>query len=59
MKETKYYINLTEQERTEIIYSLIAKKNVLIAQGRYTDLIDDVLCKLSRAKMRTFKVHTA
>ena len=58
MKSRNYYINLTEQERSEIIYSLIAKKNALIAQGRYTDLIDDVLCKLSKARMRTFKVHT-
>lgn len=58
MKSRNYYINLTEQERSEIIYSLIAKKNTLTAQGRYTDLIDDVICKLSKAKMRTFKVQT-
>lgn len=49
MKEKTYYLNLTEQERAEIICSLIAKKNALIAQGRYTDLVDDVICKLSKA----------
>lgn len=32
----KYYINLTEQERSQIIHSLIDKKNALMAQGRYT-----------------------
>ena len=57
MRSRRYYINLTEQERSEIIHSLIAKKNVLIAQGRYTDLVDDVICKLVSAKMRTFKVQ--
>lgn len=31
----KYYINLTEQERSQIIHSLIDKKNALMAQGRY------------------------
>ena len=56
MKSKNYYINLTEQERTEILYSLIAKKNTLIEQGRYTDLVDDVICKLSKAKMKTFKI---
>ena len=28
----KYYINLTEQERSQIIHSLIDKKNALMAQ---------------------------
>ena len=34
MKDKKYYINLTEQERSQIIHSLIDKKNALMAQGR-------------------------
>ena len=29
----KYYINLTEQERSQIIHSLIDKKNALMAQN--------------------------
>ena len=58
MRSRRYYINLTEQERSEIIHSLIAKKNALIAQSRCTDLVDDVICKLVSAKMRTFKVQT-
>ena len=33
----KYYINLTEQERSQIIHSLIDKKNALMAQGRYAN----------------------
>ena len=30
MKDKKYYINLTEQERSQIIHSLIDKKNALM-----------------------------
>ena len=30
----KYYIKLTEQERSQIIHSLIDKNNALMAQGR-------------------------
>lgn len=52
-----YYLNLTEQERSAIILSLIDRKNDLIAAGRYTDLLDDVICKLSKAKKKTFKVQ--
>ena len=43
MKQKNFHIYLTEQERTEVITSLIELKNSLIAQGRYTDAVDDVL----------------
>ena len=46
----KYYINLTEQERSQIIHSLIDKKNALMAQGRYTDAVDEVILKMMKAK---------
>lgn len=46
----KYYINLTEQERFQIIHSLIDKKNALMAQGRYTDAVDEVILKMMKAK---------
>lgn len=58
MKNKNYYINLTERERSEIIHSLISNKNALIAQERYTDLIDDVICKLQNAEKKTFRVQT-
>ena len=43
MKEQKYHIYLTEQERSEVIKSLIDLKNALIRQGKYTDAVDDLL----------------
>ena len=51
----KYYINLTEQERSQIIHSLIDKKNALMAQGRYTDAVDEVI---RYNKLRKLKRHS-
>lgn len=51
----KYYINLTEQERSQIIHSLIDKKNALMAQGRYTDAVDEVILKMMKAKATQLK----
>lgn len=56
MKEQKYHIYLTEQERSEVIKSLIDLKNALIRQGKYTDAVDDVLVKLTGVKRKKLKV---
>ena len=42
---TKYKINFTYDEKRIIVYSLVELKNKLIAEGRYTDAIDDLLIK--------------
>ena len=54
MKSKYYYINLTDQEKADILHSLINKRNMLIEQGRYTDLVDEVITKISKTKKRTF-----
>jgi len=58
MKNRLYYINLTDQERDKIILSLIDRRNKLVQQGKYTDLIDDVVSKITKAKKRTFIIKT-
>ncbi len=35
MKSRYYYINLTDQERVDILHSLINKRNKLIEQHQY------------------------
>ena len=55
MREKKYHIYLTADEQSRVILSLINLKNNLIAQGRYTDGVDDVLCKVMSAKKRKLK----
>ena len=56
MKEQKYHLYLSDAEYSEVLLSLIRLKNSLIAQGRYTDGVDDVLCKVLSAKKRKFKI---
>ena len=56
LKEQKYHLYLSDDEYSEVLQSLIRLKNSLIAQGRYTDAVDDVLCKVLSAKIRKLKI---
>lgn len=56
MRNPKYHIYLTPDERRTVINSLIELRNGLIAQGRYTDIIDELLIKLTKAKIKKVKV---
>ena len=56
MREEKFHIYLNDDEYSRVIQSLIRLKNSLIAQGRYTDGVDDVLCKVMIAKKRKLKI---
>ena len=57
MKAEKYHIYLSEEEYSQIIQSLIALKNNLISQGRYTDAVDDVLIKFTKARKKKIAVQ--
>ncbi len=52
MRNKNYHIYLSDKEYHHIIGSLIELKNSLIAQGKYTDAVDDVLCKFTSAKKK-------
>ncbi len=56
MKEKDYHIYLTDKERSQVIQSLIDLKNNLMAQGRYTDAVDDILIKISKARKKQINV---
>ena len=56
LKEQKYHLYLSDDEYRQTIQSLVHLKNNLIAQGRYTDGVDDVLCKVLSAKIRKLKI---
>ena len=56
MREEKFHIYLNDDEYSRMIQSLIRLKNSLISQGRYTDGVDDVLCKVMLAKKRKVKI---
>lgn len=47
-REPKYYLTLTRDELRVVLNSLIELKNALIREGRYTDIVDEVILKVSR-----------
>ena len=56
MRDKKYYIALDDFEQKIIINCLNEMRNKLIADGKYTDAIDEVLLKIIGAKQKKFKV---
>ena len=56
MKRKDYHIYLDEQEYSQVIQSLVTLKNNLIVQGRYTDAVDDVLIKFTKARKKKITV---
>lgn len=57
MREKTYHLYLNEEERSRVIQSLIELMNNLATQGRYTDAVDDVLCKVLGAKKKKLKIE--
>lgn len=56
MKNTKYHIYINSEERCLLISSLNDLRNRLIAEGKSTDLVDEVLVKVANAKIKKIKV---
>ena len=50
----KYYVELNRQEWRFIIEGLNRFRNKLIAAGRYTDAVDEMLVKVVKAKPRKY-----
>ncbi|NCC00972.1 MAG: hypothetical protein EOM34_09885 [Clostridia bacterium] len=57
MKTEHFYINLTTDERNRVLESLVRQKSNLMAQGKYTDAVDDVILKISKAKRKKFRIR--
>lgn len=56
MRDKKYYIVLDDFERRVIVNCLNEMWNKIIADGKYTDAVDEVLLKIIGAKQKKFKV---
>lgn len=56
MRNPKYHIYLTPGERRTVINSLIDLRNDLISQGKYTDIIDELFIKITKAKVKKINV---
>lgn len=51
-----YHIYLTKEELRELMKQLIKSKNKFISMGRYTDAVDDLIIKISKAKRKKLKI---
>ena len=49
MRKHKHYVYLNEQEIRVLLKSLIRFKNNLTQQGRYSDIIDELIMKVIAA----------
>ena len=56
MRNPKYHVYLTPNERRAVINSLIDLRNDLISQGKYTEVIDKLLIKLTKVKAKKIKI---
>ena len=56
MKEKKYCIALDDFEKRVVVNCMNEMRNKLIADGKYTDALDDVLLKIIRSKQKKLKV---
>ena len=56
MREKKYYIVLDNFERRMLLNNLNNYRNKLITEGKYSDLLDEVIIKVANAKLKRIKV---
>ena len=56
MKEKKYYIALDDFECRVVVNCMNEMRNKLIADGKYTDALDEVLLKVIHSKQKNIKV---
>ena len=56
MKKQKRYLYLDNEESSIVLHSLVNLKNKLIQQGRYTDCVDDLILKVTRAPKKKIKI---
>ena len=52
MKEPMYHIELDDNEHSAVIQSLNDSRNARIAEGKPTDMFDDLIIKIGKAPYR-------
>lgn len=56
MRTPKYYLYLSDEEYSLVLQSLVSLKNNLIREDRYTDAVDELIIKLSKAKKKKVRI---
>ena len=52
MRTQKYDVYLTSEEKRLLLNALITERNLLIANGKYTDAVDDLFVKITKARQK-------
>ncbi len=55
LKKEKRYLYLSENETSVLLNSLVRLKNALIREGRYTDCVDELIIKVTKAPVKKFR----
>lgn len=56
MREKINHLYVDSQKRSILLQSLVALKNQLIHQGRYTDCVDELILKVTNAPVKKMKI---
>ena len=56
MRKQKFYLYPNDTEQRIVLQSLVRLKNRLIQEGRYTDIVDEVIVKLLEATRKKVAV---
>lgn len=56
MREQKHHLDLSESERSFMMENFVWFQSKLREQGRYTDAVDDLIIKFSKARRKKIKV---
>ena len=52
MRNNKYHVYLTSEEKRLLLKALFNDRNLLIAHGMYTDAVDDLIIKITKAHQK-------
>ena len=57
MRKELWHLYLDSEERKLLILSLNTLRNNLIQEGRYADVVDELLVKAMKAKLKKLRVE--
>ena len=52
MRNRKYHVYLTSEEKRLLLNALIDERNILIAHGMFTDAVDELIIKITKARRK-------
>ena len=56
MRAKKYHVYLTPEEKRLLLQALFDERNLLVAKGRYTDVVDELIIKTTKAKQKNIVI---